>query len=115
MEKDFGCSPHNILVGMGPSIGPCCYEVGPEVIAQVKAVLSSHQQYIRHESKDGKGYLDLQKANRDQLVEAGILRKNIETANQCTCHNAHIFFSYRHQHGETGRLGAGIAMVRAFE
>jgi YfiH family protein len=115
MEKDFGCSPHDILVGMGPSIGPCCYEVGPEVIAQAKAVLSSRQEYIRHESKDGKGYLDLQEANRDQLVEAGIRRENIETANQCTSHNAHIFFSYRHQQGETGRFGAGICMVKAFE
>jgi YfiH family protein len=115
MEKDFGCSPQDILVGMGPSIGPCCYDVGPEVITQMKAVLSSHQEYIQHESKEGKGYLDLQKANRDQLVEAGILRKNIETANQCTCHNAHIFFSYRHQHGKTGRFAAGICMVRAFE
>jgi YfiH family protein len=115
MEKDFGCSPQDILVGMGPSIGPCCYEVGPEVIAQVKAAFSSCQEYIRHESKDGKGYLDLQKANRDQLVGAGIRRKNIETANHCTSHNAHIFFSYRHQHGETGRFGTGICMVRAFE
>jgi YfiH family protein len=115
MEKHFGCSPQDILVGMGPSIGPCCYEVGPEVIAQVKAVLSSPQEYIHHKSKDGKGYLDLRKANRDQLVRAGLRRENIETANQCTCHNAHIFFSYRHQHGETGRLGAGICMVTAFE
>jgi YfiH family protein len=115
MENHFGCSPQDILVGMGPSIGPCCYEVGPEVIAQVKAVLSSCQEYIHHESKDGNGYLDLQKANRDQLVRAGIRRENIETANQCTCHNAHIFYSYRHQHGETGRFGAGICMFRAFE
>jgi YfiH family protein len=115
MEKHFGCSPQDILVGMGPSIGPCCYEVGPEVIAQVKAVLSSYQHYIQRESKDGKGYLDLQRANRGQLVRAGIPRENIETANQCTCHNAHTFFSYRHQHGETGRFGAGIYMVRAFE
>jgi YfiH family protein len=115
MEKHFGCSPQDILVGMGPSIGPCCYEVGPEVITQVKAVLSSYQYYIRRESKNGKGYLDLQRANSDQLVRAGILRKNIETANQCTRHNAHIFFSYRHQHGETGRFGAGICMLRAFE
>jgi copper oxidase (laccase) domain-containing protein len=78
-------------------------------------MFSSCQEYIRHESKDGKGYLDLQRANRDQLVRTGIRRENIETANQCTCHNAHIFFSYRHQHGETGRFGAGICMVTAFE
>ncbi|UCH08235.1 MAG: peptidoglycan editing factor PgeF [Deltaproteobacteria bacterium] len=115
MKKHFGCSPHDILVGMGPSIGPCCYEVGPEVIARVKAMFPSYQHCIRRESKDGKGYMNLQKANRDQLVRAGIRRENIETANQCTSHNAHIFFSYRHQHGETGRFGAGICMVRAFE
>jgi len=114
MQKHFACSPHNILAGMGPSIGPCCYEVGSEVIAQVQAVFSSHQKYIRNESRDGKGYFDLQKANRDQLIRAGIRGENIETANQCTCHNAHTFFSYRQQHGETGRFGAGICMIRAF-
>ena len=111
MEKGFGSSPNDIIVGMGPSIGPCCYEVGPEVIAQLKALFSSHREYIHHESTDGKGHLDLWKANRDQLVRAGIRGKNIETANQCTCHNADIFFSYRQQHGETGRFGAGICIL----
>ena len=111
MEKGFGSSPHNIIVGMGPSIGPCCYEVGPEVIARVKAAFSTYQEYVPHESRDGKGRLDLRKANRDQLVRAGIRRENIETANQCTCHNADIFFSYRQQHGETGRFGAGICIL----
>jgi len=115
MEEAFGCSPHDILVGMGPSIGPCCYEVGPQVIEEIKAVFSCHQEYIRRESKDGKGYLDLQKANRDQLVRAGIRSENIETINQCTCHNSRVFFSYRQQHGQTGRFGAGICMVKAFE
>ena len=111
MEKGFGCSPHNIIVGIGPSIGPCCYEVGPEVIAQVKAAFSPYREYVTHESGDGKGRLDLRKANRDQLVRTGIKRENIETANQCTCHNADIFFSYRQQHGETGRFGAGICIL----
>ena len=110
MENGFGSSPHNIIVGMGPSIGPCCYEVGPEVITEVKAVFSNYQDYVRHESRDGKGYLDLWKANLDQLLHAGIERKNIEMAMKCTCHNPDVFFSYRHQQGETGRFGAGISI-----
>ena len=111
MENGFGSSPHNIIVGMGPSIGPCCYEVGPEVITELKAVFSNYQNYVRHESRDGKGHLDLWKANLDQLLHAGIERKNIEMAMKCTCHNPDVFFSYRHQHGETGRFGAGISIL----
>ncbi|MBW2342342.1 MAG: peptidoglycan editing factor PgeF [Deltaproteobacteria bacterium] len=110
MENGFGSSRHNIIAAMGPSIGPCCYEVGPEVITEMKAVFSNFQDYIRHESRDGKGYLDLWKANLDQLLHAGIERKNIEMATQCTCHNPDVFFSYRHQHGQTGRFGAGICI-----
>ena len=82
----------------------------PEVITEVKAVFSNYQDYVRHESRDGKGHLDLWKANLDQLLHAGIERKNIETATQCTCHNPDVFFSYRHQQGETGRFGAGISI-----
>ena len=110
MENGFGSSPHNIIVGMGPSIGPCCYEVGPEVISQIKTIFPTSTEYILNESGDGKGYLDLWKANLDQLLHAGIERKNIEMAMKCTCHNPDVFFSYRHQHGETGRFGAGISI-----
>jgi len=111
MENGFGSSPHNIIVGMGPSIGPCCYEVGPEVIAQVRSIFPSGKEYILNESGDGKGYFDLWRANLDQLLRAGIQRKNIEMAMKCTCHNPDLFFSYRHQKGETGRFGAGISIL----
>ena len=111
MENGFGSSPHNIIVGMGPSIGPCCYEVGPEVIAQVRSIFPSGKEYILNESGDGKGYFDLWRANLDQLLRAGIQRKNVEMAMKCTCHNPDLFFSYRHQKGETGRFGAGISIL----
>ena len=111
MENGFGSSPHNIIVGMGPSIGPCCYEVGPEVISHVKSAFSPSKEYLVKESKDGKGYLDLWRANLDQLLRAGIQRKNIEMAMKCTCHNPDLFFSYRHQKGGTGRFGAGISIL----
>ena len=110
MEKVFGSSPQDILVGIGPSIGPCCYEVGPEVISQVENIFHTKKEYILHESKDGKGYFDLWKANLKQLLHAGIEEKNIELAQKCTCHNPELFFSYRHKKGDTGRFCVGITI-----
>jgi YfiH family protein len=110
MEKAFGSSPEDIMVGIGPSIGPCCYRVGPEVISQVKGVFKDRDGYIVNESKDGEGYFDLCKANLEGLLHAGIERKNIEIVGRCTCHEPDLFFSYRNQRGDTGRFAAGIML-----
>jgi len=110
MEKAFGSSPQDIVVGMGPSIGPCCYEVGLEIISRVESIFRTTKEYIVNESKDGKGYFDLWKANLKQLLYAGVEKKNIEMAQKCTCHNPELFFSYRHQKGDTGRFGAGLVI-----
>jgi len=110
LEKGFGSSPRDIMVGIGPSIGPCCYKVGPEVISQVANIFNTKKEFILNESKDGEGYFDLWEANLRQLLHAGIERENIEMAMECTCHNPDLFFSYRHQKGNTGRFGVGIAI-----
>jgi YfiH family protein len=108
MEEHFGSSLRDILVGIGPSIGPCCYQVGEEVVSQAEQVLGTTQHIIRNRSADGKGYLDLWKANLEQLLAAGIPEENIEMAGTCTCHERDVFFSYRGEKGKTGRFGAGI-------
>jgi YfiH family protein len=110
MERAFASSPRDIIVGMGPSIGPCCYKVGPEVISQVEDTFGTKKGYIANESGDGKGYFDLWMANLEHLLHAGIQRENIEMAKICTCHNPDLFFSYRHQRGSTGRFGVGITL-----
>jgi len=112
MEKTFGSSPQDIIVGVGPSIGPCCYNIGPEVISQAEGIFHTRKDYIIvDESRDGKCYFDLWKANLKQLLHSGIDRENIEMAMICTCHNSELFFSYRHQKGDTGRFGAGIILL----
>jgi YfiH family protein len=111
MEKAFGSLAKDIVVGVGPSIGPCCYKVGPEVISRVEIIFHTKKEYILNESKSGEGYFDLWKANLTQLLHAGIERKNIEMAMSCTCHTSDLFFSYRHQKGSTGRFCAGITLV----
>lgn len=111
MEKAFGSSPRDIIVGIGPSIGPCCYRVGPEVISWVDNTFHTTKELIVNKSDDGTGYLDLRLANLKQLLHTGIERKNIELARICTQENSELFFSYRHQQGDTGRFGAGITLV----
>ena len=97
MGTSFGCEPSGILAGIGPSIGPCCYEVGAEVVSQVEGDLVD------------RNHLNLWEANRRQLMKAGLLAGNIEVAEICTRCNADRFSSERHRPG-TGRFGAGIVM-----
>ena len=110
LKQEFNCNPMELLVGIGPSIGPCHYEVGPEVISQVEDTFGSTVGYINNETPDGKGYFNLWEANKRQVIEAGIPAQNIEVAQICTYCNAHLFFSERHQRGRTGRFGAGIML-----
>jgi len=107
-QKDFDSSPHDIRAGIGPSIGPCCFEVGSEVISQVKDRLGIGKKHIARKPADKKGYFDLWSANQEQLVQAGIPENNIEVARTCTCDHADVFFSHRCEGGRTGRFGAGI-------
>jgi len=115
LETAFGSSPEDIIVGIGPSIGPCCYRVGPEVISRFENTFPATKGLIVNKSDDGTGYLNLWRANFDQLLHTGIQRSNIELARICTRDNPGLFFSYRHQQGDTGRFGAGITLVSSWD
>ncbi len=110
LKREFGCKPTDLLVGIGPSIGPCHYEIGPEVISQVKDTFGDTDGYIKGESSDGKGHFNLWEANKRQIMEAGIPAQNIEVAGICTYCHADLFFSVRREKGETGRFGTGIML-----
>jgi len=103
MVKRFKSDPAYIYVGIGPSIGPCCYEVGHEVIREASKDLIK--------TRNGKNYFDLWEANKSQLIEAGIPASNIEISRICTHCNSDTFFSSRAGGGVTGRFGAGIMLT----
>lgn len=100
MRETYRIDPAALHVAMGPSIGPCCYEVGREVAAQIAA-------NWREELKDAwkpdgaKGRLDLRALNEAQLLGAGIPRPHIRKIGPCTACYVGDFFSYRKE-GKTG-------------
>jgi len=105
MQEQFGTSPHEVYVALGPSIHPCCYEVG-EDLADITQK-SFGKKYIQ--TRGGKQYLDLQQMNFDQLTNTGIPKANIEVSAICTSCNQN-YFSYRRD-GTTGRF-AGIIKLK---
>ncbi len=106
MVTEFGSNPKDLLVGIGPSIGSCCYEVGDEVVAMVAEAFGSGDGLILNNKKFNKPVFDLWEANRRTLVDVGVKSENIEIAGICTKCNNHLFFSARA--GDKGRFGAAI-------
>jgi len=110
MVEKFGCDISSILAGIGPSIGPCCYEVGGDVADSFRPMPGSSR-FLLQEDAD-RYSLDLQEANRQQLIGAGLPTEHIEISWLCTACNLDLFFSHRGEQGKTGRF-ALIAGLRA--
>jgi len=100
MQQRFGSEPEDLHAAIGPGIGKCCYEVGPEVAAQFGG--------------QGREHIDLTAANRDQLLKAGVTPDRIYASNLCTMCLAGEFHSFRRDGEAAGRLCsfAGIAALK---
>lgn len=111
MAQAFGTQPHRCLASIGPSIGPCCYEIGDEVAEQFKKVfLDAADLILRRDEQTGRQHLDLWQANALMLHRAGLRAENIDMADTCTCCSSDVFFSYRADGGKTGRIAALMAL-----
>ena len=108
MAETYGSRPEDIFAGVGPSIGPCHYEVGPEVVAQVREAFGSTQGLVEAGTESHGPHLDLWEANRRALEKSGVRR--IGVSGLCTACHTHEFFSHRAEAGRTGRFGAVIVM-----
>lgn len=109
MREHFGASPERMLVGIGPSIGACCYTVGPEV-AQMFARQFGPAAEVRPHPGEGGWRLDLALLNRRILEAAGVRSEQIDTAPWCTSCHPEEFFSHRASRGITGRMAAVMAL-----
>ena len=104
MESVFGSDPKDILAGVAPSIGICCYEVGKEV---AKHFFKYPKSYT---IKGEKYMLNLPYINKEQLLKAGLVEKNIELSNICTSCEVENYFSYRKEQGCSGRFMSMIGL-----
>jgi YfiH family protein len=111
MIEHFGCHPADILAGIGPSIGPCCYEVGEDVREFVATSFGTTEGYLIQKNPSPKPHFDLWYANHKQLTDCGLQTDNIEISKLCTRCKSDIFFSSRASGGITGRFAAGICIL----
>lgn len=109
MQDTYGTDPKDLVVGIAPSIGQCCFETGPEVYAA----------FCEHKELDmpklarkvgEKYYLDLWEINRIQLVNLGVKPENITVGDLCTKCHPDVFHSHRATGGKRGNNAAIIAL-----
>ncbi|HEX8968939.1 MAG TPA: peptidoglycan editing factor PgeF [Chloroflexota bacterium] len=102
LVEAYASDPRDLLAGIGPAIGPCCYEVGGDVVAA----------FADRPGLINNGRLDLWEANRQELVDAGLPPEHIELAGICTRCHSDRFFSHRANGGQpAGRFAAVIRLA----
>ena len=99
MRAQFGSLPEDLHAAIGPGIGPCCYEVGPQVAAQF--------------GRQGRAHVDLAEANRRQLIDAGVTPERIYASNLCTMCRSGEFHSFRRDKEAAGRLYSFAGILQA--
>ncbi len=133
MQRCFGSRPQDLKAAIGPGIRGCCYQVGSEVRAAFESQFEYasalfretedrddiHERYPLlfltarapgHSELPTKIFLDLAEANRRQLLNAGVLPKNISDLGLCTSCRQDLFFSHRAEEGKTGRMMAVVGI-----
>ena len=107
MKKIFETNSRSCLAAIFPSIGPCCYSIKEE--NKIDDYWLNKDKFngeaISQQNRSG-WRLDLRKANYWQLIKAGLSEKNIFVNEICTADHPELFFSYRRDKGNTGRMAA---------
>jgi YfiH family protein len=106
---EIGARADRLRVALGPSIGPCCFEVGPEVVEQFRAAFGDVPEMIV--AGPHKQHIDLRVAMRTSLERAGVRRDNIDDRPPCTKCEPERFFSYRRDGKEGGVHMGFIALT----
>jgi YfiH family protein len=94
MQDAFATRPADLRVALGPAIGPCCFEVGPEVAAAFPAS-------VIHPGPR-KAHVDLRAHQRQQLLEVGLEPAAIDVFSACTRCDPRRFYSFRRDQTRTG-------------
>ena len=117
LTREYGTRPADVVAAIGPSIGPCCYEVGSELVDAFAA--AGHQRYLiqrwfatppppRGSRERPALRLDVAGANRDQLILSGVPEDQIHVAGLCTAMHLDLLTSYRAEKERAGRIAGAI-------
>jgi len=134
MQMEFGTRPRDVVAALGPAIGRCCYEVGPEVAQAFAAQFPCAADWFDgpfdqlahgeeplwlpwltmmppgHVPPPPRVQLDLRAANRWQLIDSGVPESRIAVSDLCTACRRDLLFSYRREGAKTGRMMAVIGI-----
>lgn len=109
---DMGSAAADLVVAIGPSIGPCCYEVDAPVLERLEPAFPAlWKRWVTPKGPD-KWMLDLWRANIDQMAAVGVRRERIDLLGLCTGCRPDLLFSHRRERG-AGRLVAVAALPGA--
>jgi YfiH family protein len=103
-----GARAERLRAAIGPSIGPCCYEVDEPVIAELAVAYPEQYEQWVQPARPGHWMLDLWQASEDLLARAGVRAERLENARLCTACDPELFYSYRK--GNRGRLLTAAAL-----
>ncbi len=112
MVRRFGTDLATCLAAIGPSIGPCCYQVDAVVADPVSAAFPALAGELLVADGSGRWKLNLWQANREVLLEAGLPTEAISTSSICTSCRNDVFFSHRADGGRTGRMAAVLMLKK---
>jgi polyphenol oxidase len=104
-----GAFNKNMLAFIGPSIGPCCYEVSEELAMRFERGVEGGRDNVRREER--KAFIDLPGVAYNQLLGGGLSAENITCVKRCTSCEPQLFFSHRRDKGKTGRQLSAIVMT----
>jgi YfiH family protein len=113
MEKEFGTRSADLVAAIGPCLGACCGEVGPDVVEAFRAGGADRQSLAAWftAGTGDRSFLDLERANRDQLVTAGLNPDAIFASGLCTKTHRDRLHSYRGDRDASGRMVAAIRSI----
>ncbi|MBR1660587.1 MAG: peptidoglycan editing factor PgeF [Oscillospiraceae bacterium] len=111
--RALGALEADICAAIGPSIGKCCFEVGPEVVEAASAYLEGDLTGLvrPNPEREGKYFLDLRGANARRLVRLGLDPANIAVSGECTVCSHDRYWSHRYTKGQRGSQGAVIQLL----
>lgn len=112
MQEEYGSLPEDIYGAIGPSICQECYEVSEDVILEFQKTFPEQSwRDLFYRKENGKYQLNLWEANRQIMLEAGLIEEHISLPGLCTCCNPEFLFSHRASRGKRGNLGAFLGII----